>query len=151
MGCIPGMSLLEPFCEQETELALRWAVEEALGPVYLRLVSVPWDLGFDPPSVEELNAGRGTLLREGDDVLFVTTGPVMVSQAWRAAGLLAADGVDAGVMALPWLRDIDGDWLSEMAGSAPIVTVDNHYLDGGQGDAVLAALAGLESPPRVHR
>jgi transketolase len=151
MGCVPGMSLLEPFCEREAELALRWAVEEANGPVYLRLVSVPWELGFEPPPLDRLAPGRGTLLREGEDVLFVTTGPVMVSQAWAAAEMLAIDGIGAAVLALPWLRGIDGEWLAEIAGPALIVTVDNHYLDGGQGDAVLAAFAGLDAPPRVHR
>jgi transketolase len=151
MGCVPGMSLLEPFCEREAELTLRWAVQEASGPVYLRFVSVPWELGFEPPPLERLTAGRGTLLREGADVLFVTAGPVTVSQAWAAADLLALDGVGAGVLALPWLRGIDGEWLAEVAGNALIVTVDNHYLDGGQGDAVLAAVAELDQPPRVHR
>src|SRR5437764_13350159 len=50
MGSIPGMALLEPYCEHETETAVAWAVHEARGPVYLRLVSVPWELGFDPPA-----------------------------------------------------------------------------------------------------
>lgn len=53
-----------------------------------------------------------------------------------------------GVAVLPWLRDIDGDWLAEVAGDAPVVTLDNHYVDGGQGDAVLRALAeaGASAP-----
>ena len=53
------------------------------GPVYLRLVSPPWPLGFDPPAAE-LVEGRGTILREGEEGTFVCTGPVLVSQAWAA-------------------------------------------------------------------
>ena len=49
LGAMPGMSLIEPYCEQEVALALGWALQEAGGPVYLRLVSVPWELGFEPP------------------------------------------------------------------------------------------------------
>ena len=45
------------------------------------------------------------------------------------------------MVALPWLRDVDGAWLAEVAGDAPIFMLDNHYVSGGQGDAVLAALA----------
>ncbi len=141
MGCIPGMSLIEPFCEAQAAQALEWAVHEALGPVYIRLVSVPWNLGFDPPTEARLEPGRGTLLRDGSDAMFVATGPIMVSQAWAAADTLFLEGISAGVVALPWLRDIDGGWLAEVADGALIVTIDNHVLTGGQGEAVIAALS----------
>jgi transketolase len=70
----------------------------------------------------------------------------VLSQLWACAERLAADGIAAGVVSLPWLRDVDGAWLRDVAGGAPVVTVDNHYVDGGQGDAVLRALGG-----GVHR
>jgi len=151
MSGIPGMALIEPFCDEDVARALAWAIEEALGSVYIRLVSVPWDLGFDPPVLDRLQPGRGTLLREGGDVVLVTTGPVMVSQAWAAADALSDEGVSAGVLALPWLRGVDGGWLAEVADGAPIVTIDNHYLAGGQGEAVVAALAAdVTQAVRVH-
>ena len=152
LGAMPGMALIEPFCEAEVRAAVRWIVREAPGPVYLRLVSVPWSLGFDPPDVEFV-PGRGTVLRPGRDLVFVGAGPVMMGGAWRAADLLAAKGVDAGVVAIPWLRDVDGAWLAEVAGDAAIVTLDNHYVSGGQGDAVLAALAAdaSEAAARVRK
>ena len=77
----------------------------------------------------------------------------MVAAAWGAAELLGDQGVDAGVVALPWLRDVDGAWLAEAAGDAAVVTLDNHYLAGGQGEAVLAALADQapEAAARVHQ
>src|SRR5207248_1431215 len=58
LGAVPGMSLIEPFTEAELEAALDWAVHRAPGSVYLRLVSVPWALGFDPPVIEEVVPGR---------------------------------------------------------------------------------------------
>ncbi len=140
MASVPGMSCLEPYCEAEVDAVVDWAIDAAAGPVYIRLISVPWDLGFDPPAMA-LAPGRGTLLREGADLLVVTTGPVMVSQAWAAAERLGADGIEVGLVALPWLKDIDGAWLAELAGDAPIATIDNHYVVGGQGDAVVSALA----------
>lgn len=153
LGAMPGMALLEPFSESEVRAAVRWAVRDATGSVYLRLVSVPWALGFEPPEIAELAPGRGTILRPAGDVLFVAAGPVMVAAAWGAAELLGARGIEAGVAALPWLRDIDGAWVAEAAGEATIVTLDNHYLAGGQGDAILAALAAEapEAASRVHR
>ena len=153
LGAIPGMALIEPFSESEARAAVRWAVHEAPGSVYLRLVSVPWALGFEPPAVDVLSPGRGSVLRPVGEILFVAAGPVMVAGAWHAADLLAADGVEAGVVALPWLRGVDGAWLADLAGDALIVTLDNHYLAGGQGDAVLAALAAdaPEAAARVHK
>jgi transketolase len=139
LGAMPGMAMLEPFCEDEVHAAVRWAVHEAPGPVYLRLVTPPWDLGFDPPAIDRVEPGRGTVLAEGTDVAFVTTGPVMVSQAFAATVMLRDEGVSAGLIALPWLRDVDGAWLAEVTDGADLVVIDNHYPTGGQGDAVLSA------------
>jgi transketolase len=153
LGAMPGMALIEPFSESEVRAAVDWAVHRAPGSVYLRLVSVQWALGFRPPAIAELVPGRGTLLRPAGDVLFVAAGPAMVANGWHAADALAAEGIEAGLVALPWLRDVDGAWVAEVAGEAAIVTLDNHYVSGGQGDAVLAALAD-EAPDaarRVHK
>ncbi len=153
LGGMPGMALIEPFSETEVRAAVRWAVRHAPASVYLRLVSVPWAMGFEVPDVVELVPGRGTVLRQAGDVLFVAAGPVMVAAAWRAAELLGGKGIEAGVVALPWLRDVDGVWIAEAAGDATIFTLDNHYLAGGQGEAVLAALAAHapEAAVRLHQ
>jgi transketolase len=148
LGAMPGMALLEPSSESECRAVVDWAARRAPGSVYIRLCSVPWALGFDPPAVEELAPGRGSILRPAGELLFVAAGPVMVANAVHAADLL---DVEAGVVAIPWLRDLDGAWLAEVAGDAEVVTLDNHYVTGGQGDAVLAALADVEAPNRVHK
>jgi len=141
------MALVEPYCQAEVEQVVRWAVNDAPGPVYIRLVTVPWELGFGARVADELVPGRGTVLREGEDGWFVTTGPVMVAQAWAAAEELGG----WGLIALPWLRDVDGGWLAEVTDGAPVVTLDNHYVSGGQGHAVLAALGGRVTRLGVDR
>ena len=151
LGAMPGMALIEPCSEHEARLAVEWAVREAPGSVYIRLVSVPWELGFDPPQAERLVAGRGEVIRKGSDGLLVAAGPVMLSQAWAAAEALASRGLELGVVALPWLRDVEGPWLRELAGSAPLFCLDNHYTNGGQGDALLDALAPAPDAPPVHK
>jgi transketolase len=153
LGAVPGMALIEPFSEHEAKAAVDWAVNRAPGSVYIRLVSVPWAVGFEPPAIEELVPGRGTVLREGRDLLFVAAGPVMVAGACRAADLLAGEGIEAGIVSMPWLRDVDGAWVAEVADGAPIVTLDNHYVSGGLGDGVLAALAAdaPEAAARLHK
>jgi transketolase len=150
LGAMPGMALLEPATEQEVRAIVDWAVHGAPGSVYIRLVSVRWALPFEPPTVEELVPGRGTILRTGKDGLFVGAGPVMVGSAWHAADRLAEEGLELGVVSLPWLRDVDGAWLAEVADGAPIFCLDNHYVSGGQGDAVLAALVADAPDPAIR-
>ena len=136
MGSVPGMACLEPATDAEARRCVEWAVHEADGPVYLRFVSVPWELGFEPPVAGPLERGRGTVVREEGGVVIVCTGPVLASQAHAVE--------DAALVLLPWLRDVDGDWLREVAAGRRIVVLDNHWVRGGQGDAVRAALPGAE-------
>jgi transketolase len=136
MGSVPGMTCLEPFSEDEARRCVEYAVDDASGPVYLRFVSVPWELGFEPPEAAPLTRGRGTVLRDGVRAALVCTGPVLVSQAMAAAERLG----DVAVIALPWLRGVDGEWLERATGGAPVIVLDNHFVSGGQGDAVRAAL-----------
>jgi len=63
MGSVPGMTCLEPFSMSEAERCVEYAVDQAGGPVYLRFVSVPWELGFEPPEAAPLVKGQGTVLR----------------------------------------------------------------------------------------
>ena len=91
---------------------MRWAVESAAGPVYIRLVSVPWAVGFEPPEVEKLEPGRGLGPAEGERIAFVARGPDHGGGAWAAADLLAEDGVESRRRLMPWLRGIDGGWLA---------------------------------------
>ncbi len=132
MGCVPGMACLEPASDHEARLCVEWAVHQAGGPVYIRLVSVPWELGFEPARAQRLEPGRGTVVRADGDAVFVCTGPVLASQAWQVDG--------AALVLLPWLRDVDGAWLSEAVGGRRVVVLDNHWVRGGQGDAVRAAM-----------
>ena len=69
-------------------------------------------------------------------------GPVLLSSAWRAADELAAAGVGAAVVNLPWLNRIDERWLRTVLGRFPlVVTLDNHAVTFGQGQMIAAALA----------
>jgi deoxyxylulose-5-phosphate synthase len=134
MGCVPGMACLQPATEAELRACMDWAVDAAPGPVYLRIASVPWELGFDPPPAAPLAPGRGTVVRPDGDVVAVCTGPVPASQVHAVE--------HAAVVLLPWLRDVDGTWLADVAGGRPVAVVEDHWVRGGQGDAVRAALPG---------
>ena len=142
VGSVPGLTIIEPCSEREARMAIRWAVETNDASTYLRFVNVPLDLPFSLPASYALEIGKGVTLRSGDDVALVGYGPVLLSNAWRAAEELTAHGVRAAVVNLPWLNRIDDGWTRDVLGKFPVVvTLDNHYLSLGQGVMVAAALA----------
>ena len=142
IGSVPGLTAIEPCCEREARLAIRWAVETNPASTYLRFVNVPLDLPYALPDAYTLQVGRGVTLRDGRDVAIVGYGPVLLGEAWRAADRLAANGIHAAVINLPWLNRIDDDWAAQALGSfRAVATLDNHYVALGQGMMVAAALA----------
>ncbi len=142
VGSVPGLTMLEPCSEREARLAIRWAIETNDSSTYLRFVNVPLDLPYSLPGSYALEVGRGVALRNGDDVALIGYGPVLLSNAWRAAEELAAQGVSAAVINLPWLNRIDDNWTRDVLGNFPaVVTLDNHYRVLGQGMMIAAALA----------
>jgi transketolase len=142
IGSVPGLTAIEPCCERESRLAIRWAVEQNDASTYLRFVNVPLDLPYSLPADYALEVGRGVLLRQGVDVAIVGYGPVLLANAWRAAEELAAEGISTAVFNHPWLNRIDDDWAREVLGRFPaVITLDNHYTTLGQGVMIAAALA----------
>jgi transketolase len=142
IGSVPGLTAIEPCSEREARLAIRWAVEANPASTYLRFVNVPLDLPYNLPTSYALRVGRGVALREGDDLALVGYGPLLLTNAWRAADDLASEGIRVAVINLPWLNRIDDAWVTETLGRFPaVMTLDNHYVTLGQGVMVGAALA----------
>ena len=159
IGAVPGLTVIEPCCEREARLAIRWAVEANSGSAYLRFVNVPLDLPYSLDPSYVLEVGHGTVLRAGlraglgagADVALIGYGPVLLSNAWRAADELAGDGINAAVINLPWLNRIDDRWVSEVLGRfSTVITLDNHYTTLGQGVMIAAALARTQVRAEVR-
>ena len=149
MGCLPNTIAVEPCCEAEMAMAVRWAVRENPKSTYLRVVSVPVEIPFDLPSDYRLELGRGVALTEGNDRAVIAYGPITLSAAVSAASRLKTKGLAVRVINLPWLNYFDEEWLSEAVdGVGRIFTIDNHLVAGGQGERVAAKLAakGCRAP-----
>ncbi len=143
---IPGLVMLEPACEREVPLALNYCLEQHNRAAYLRLCSVPWPVSFSLPKDYTLKKGQGVALTAGRDAAIIAYGPIMLSNAMRAAQTLRTQGIYASVINHPWLNSVDTPWLSKLLSSVgALLTIDNHYLAGGQGETILAtaAVAGL--------
>jgi len=139
---IPNLVIVEPSCEREVHLAVEYACTGTSDNVYLRLVSVPCEVPFELPCDYKLIEGRGAVLRHGEDVALIGAGPVILAEACKAAKLLASSGISAMVINMPWLNRLDAGWLARCLGNITfVVTLDNHYVQGGQGQFLLAELA----------
>ena len=138
MRVIPGMTVLCPADATETRKAV-FAAAELDGPVYIRLARLA------TPVFEEdypFEIGKANVLREGSDVAVFATG-LMVSEALEAAKLLEAQGRSAAVINVHTIKPIDAQCVMDYAQKCSrVVTVEEHSVIGGLGDAVADVLMG---------
>ena len=138
MRVIPGMTVLCPADAKETRKAV-FAAAEMDGPVYIRLARLA------TPVFEEdypFEIGKANVLREGGDVAVFATG-LMVTEALEAAKLLEAQGIHAAVINVHTIKPIDAARVTEYAQKCgKVVTVEEHSVIGGLGDAVADVLMG---------
>jgi transketolase len=103
---------------------------------------------------ERFDVGGSKVLRQApdDQVTLVATG-ITVHEALAAADLLADDGISARVIDAYCVKPVDAATLRTAArDTGRIVTVEDHWPEGGLGDAVLAALAAGGRPmPAVSK
>jgi transketolase len=140
---IHGSTVLHP-CDANQTAKLVAAMADLEGISYLRTLRPATPLLYGPD--EEFPVGGSRTLREGDDVALVGAG-ITVHEALKAADALAEDGIEARVIDLYSIKPIDADTLRSI--TSPIVTVEDHWIEGGIGEAVLSALAGSDSRPPV--
>jgi transketolase len=140
---IHGSTVLYP-CDGNQTTALVRAMGELDGISYLRTTrgDTPVVYGAD----EAFPVGGSKTLRGGDDVAIVAAG-ITVHEALRAAEALAEEGISARVVDCYSVKPIDGATLSGLG--TPIVTVEDHWAEGGLGEAVLSALAAGATEARV--
>jgi transketolase len=147
--------MAEPSSEAEVGTIFDHLVNGVRESSYLRLVSVKWPMPFDYVAGQSIAVGRGWVVRPGTDAVVIGYGPWLLANAYDAAlEIEKASGASIRLVNLPWLNRVDPAWLRQVIGACrSIVTLDNHYVHGGQGELVAAAIAelGLEPAARVTR
>jgi transketolase len=145
LAAVPGLQMLEPSCAAEVALAVDYCVNRTSNSCYLRLVSIPCQIPYQLPAGYQLQLGKGVALTEGEDAILFGYGSVLLPQAYHATKLLKENyNLTLKVVNLPWLNDVDLDWLEQMVrGYERVFTLDNHYVIGGQGDRIACGLTQL--------
>ncbi|HEY5706769.1 MAG TPA: transketolase C-terminal domain-containing protein [Terrimicrobiaceae bacterium] len=147
MRAMPDMTVLAPADAIEGEAIIRWATEFQ-GPVYLRLARDACPNVFDEKY--SFVPGKTILLKEGSDVLLISTGP-QSARCLQAAELLKAEGISAGVLHVPSIKPVNKEEIVRAAEEVKwVFTVEEHTVYGGLGGMV-AEILSEASPRRVIR
>lgn len=138
MRMIPGMTVIVPADANEARKAT-FALAEFQGPVYMRLARLA------TPVFEEdypFQIGKANVLREGKDAVVFACG-LMVNEALEAAKMLAAEGIEITVVNMHTIKPLDAECVLKYAQQCGnVITVEEHSVIGGLGDAVADALMG---------
>jgi 1-deoxy-D-xylulose-5-phosphate synthase len=149
---MPNMIVMAPKDEGEMRDMMLTAIEYP-GPAALRYPrgnGIGADISREPQTLE---IGKGEILRDGGDVAIVAYGS-MVYPSLKAAEQLATEGIETTVVNARFVKPLDAGLLLALARTRRlIVTVEEAYLAGGFGSAVMELLEenGLQDQVRVVR
>ncbi len=148
LRAIHSSVVLHP-CDANQTAKLVVAMADTKGIVFLRTLRPNTPVIYGPDEDFEVGGSRVIRSSDDDDVTIVGTG-ITVHGALKAADALEEDGITARVIDAYSIKPIDAETLQAAAeATGKIVTVEDHFPEGGLGDAVLAALAEKDEHPHV--
>ena len=148
LRAIHSSVVLHP-CDANQTAKLVVAMADTKGIVFMRTLRPNTPVIYGPDEEFEVGGSRVIRSSDDDDVTIVGTG-ITVHEALKAADALEEDGIKARVIDAYSIKPIDADALQAAAeATGKIVTVEDHFPEGGLGDAVLAALAERDDHARV--
>lgn len=147
---MPGMTIIDP-CDAHDIAGAVPAIAAHPGPVYMRLLRGNVPLVLDEYDYR-FELGRAALLRDGADVLVISSG-IMTMRALEAAELLARDRIGLAVLHSPTIKPLDAETILAAAARPGrlVVVAENHSEVGGLGEAVAALLLRNGLGPRFRQ
>ena len=138
MRSIPGMVVICPADDVEAKQAVKAAYEYE-GPVYLRFGRLAVPVFHDDSYKFEI--GKGEIIKEGKDVTIIANG-LMVAETIEAGKTLAENGIDAEIINIATIKPLDDELIVASAKkTGKVVTVEEHNIIGGLGEAVCSCLS----------
>jgi transketolase len=150
LRAVHSSTVLYP-CDPNQTAKLVRQMADLEGISYLRTTRGATPAIYGPD--EEFPVGASKVLRSsGEDRVTLVGAGVTLHEALAAADRLAQDGISARVIDLYSVKPVDAETLRAAASeTGAVVTVEDHWPEGGIGDAVLAALAEHDDPVRVRK
>ena len=140
MRGVPNMTIVDPCDALDLEQAVP-QIAAHRGPVYMRLARGNVPLVLDEVPGYKFELGKAKLLRDGNDVLIISSG-FMTMRALEVATVMQADKVDVAVLHCPTVKPLDETAIIEAVRykNRLVVVAENHSVIGGLGEAVASAL-----------
>jgi len=138
LRAIHNITIVAPSDNFETREAVR-AAAKATKPIYLRFGKKRMP---NLPRVEtDFALGKASLIQKGDDLSFLACGET-VAPAVEAAESLAKEGIQARVLSLHTIKPLDKlAVMKALTETHAVITVEEHSVHGGLGEACAAVLA----------
>jgi transketolase len=149
MRAVHGSTVLYP-CDANQTAKLVEQMADREGIVFMRTTRAATPVIYG--AGEDFPIGGSRVLRDGDDVTIVGAG-ITLHEALKAADELEGEGLSARVIDLYSVKPVDGETLRAAAEATGgrVLTVEDHWPEGGLGDAVLEALSDGDAPAHVTR
>ncbi|HET7581886.1 MAG TPA: transketolase [Candidatus Limnocylindria bacterium] len=150
LRAIHGSTVLYPSDPNQAAELLAAAADRE-GIVFMRTTREKTPVIYQPGERFEIGGSR-VVRRSDDDAVTLIGAGVTLHEALKAADLLAEDGIAARVIDLYSVKPVDEATIRAAARETDaIVTVEDHFPEGGLGDAVLDALAEERGHAVVHK
>ncbi len=144
LRAINNIRIINPADNYEAREAVK-AAAACQQPVYLRFGKAPL---YNLPTAEAFDTQKIRVLKQGSDVTFLATGETVI-HTLLAAQALEAKGVKCNVASVPSIKPLDKEGvLGLAANSKAIVTVEEHMMNGGLGEACAALIAQAAIKPK---
>jgi transketolase len=131
--------------------ALVEAMLDQPGVVYLRTLRMATPVIYAPGDRFPIGGSRTLRSSKHDHVTLLAAG-VTVHEALAAADTLLRAGINARVIDLYSVKPLDTATIIQAAReTGKVIIAEDHWAQGGLGDAVLEALADADSDARVRR
>ena len=148
LRAINNITIIVPADNFETEEAIK-AAATMPHPVYIRFGKRPMYHLHGPDT--EFQVGKSIVIREGTDITFIATGET-VYHALMASKVIEQKGRTCRVISMHTVKPLDVEVVLRVArDSRALITVEEHSISGGLGEACAAVLAqaGLSLPFRI--
>jgi transketolase len=151
LRAVHGSAVLHPSDANQTAQLVA-AMADRSGITYLRTLRGSTVVRTDPDEPIQIGGSRQVHPSgSGDDLLIIACG-ITVDQACLAATALTEQGYSVRVLDCYSVKPIDAESVRSFAAvTRAVITVEDHFPEGGLGDAVLEALAELRDAPPLRK
>ncbi len=141
LRAINNISIVAPADNFETAEAIKEAAQ-ITSPVYIRFgkKGMPENLQVNP-NPSDFKIGKGRVIQEGTDLTFVATGEAVLPCVEAAKFLEKEHNISCKIISIHTIKPLDEELiLATAANGKPVITVEEHSIYGGLGEAVASLL-----------